>query len=63
MKKHLKDAVLTEFLKKQVKKAVFEHFLENFDKKIAFFWHALSLKISKAPLEKFLGSVAQILIS
>ena len=31
---------------KTVKKAVFGHFLKNFDKKIAFFWRALPLKVS-----------------
>ena len=31
---------------KTVKKAIFGHFLKNFDKKIAFFWRALPLKVS-----------------
>ena len=35
-----------QFFEKTVKKAVFGHFLKNFDKKIAFFWRALPLKVS-----------------
>ena len=35
-----------QIFEKTVKKAVFGHFLKNFDKKIAFFWRAVPLKVS-----------------